>query len=127
MRKVVASIPSRDDHIQFLRDLQRLLEEGSFTATYKFALVHAIADLAVLRGNSTSFILRMDHRSATIASPGSRETPEKLAASEGQVIQRRARSTGGGRVPPEWQAGLPGIRGRFAPDSVAGLLRNTQS
>jgi len=33
--------------IGFLRKLQRLVDEGSFTATYKFALLHAIADLCV--------------------------------------------------------------------------------
>lgn len=53
MRETVASIPSGDDQIQFLRNVQRLLEEGSFTASYKFALVHAVADLAVLRGDDS--------------------------------------------------------------------------
>lgn len=33
--------------IQFLRKLQRLLDEGDFSSTYKFALLHAIADVAV--------------------------------------------------------------------------------
>jgi len=33
--------------IEFLTTLQRLLEEGDFVATYKFALIMALADLAV--------------------------------------------------------------------------------
>ena len=33
---------------------QRLLEEGSFTASYKYALLVALADLAVEKGDGTS-------------------------------------------------------------------------
>jgi hypothetical protein len=33
--------------LEFLRKLQRLLNEGDFTATYKFALLNALADLSV--------------------------------------------------------------------------------
>lgn len=36
--------PSPEQQIAFLQQLQRLLDEGSFTATYKYALLHAIAD-----------------------------------------------------------------------------------
>jgi hypothetical protein len=35
------------NQVEFLRKLQRLLDEGSFVATYKFALLHAIADICV--------------------------------------------------------------------------------
>ena len=35
------------DEIKFLRSLQRLLDEGDFTATYKFALLQALSDLSV--------------------------------------------------------------------------------
>jgi 5-methylcytosine-specific restriction endonuclease McrA len=38
---------SQIDEITFLRKLQRLLEEGDFVATYKFALLQALADLSV--------------------------------------------------------------------------------
>jgi hypothetical protein len=40
--------PTPEEQVQFLRNVQRLLAEGLFTASYKFALVHALADLAVL-------------------------------------------------------------------------------
>jgi hypothetical protein len=39
--------PTPERQVEFLRNIQRLLAEGLFTASYKFALLHAIADLAV--------------------------------------------------------------------------------
>lgn len=45
--------PSAEFQVRFLRDLQRILEEGSFTATYKFALLHALADLCVQDGDDS--------------------------------------------------------------------------
>jgi hypothetical protein len=35
------------EELQFLRKLQRLLAEGDFSATYKLALLNALADLSV--------------------------------------------------------------------------------
>lgn len=43
-------IPSADDQVRFLRDVQALLEDGQFVATYKYALLIALADLAVESG-----------------------------------------------------------------------------
>jgi len=51
--------PTAEFQVRFLRDLQRILEEGQFTATYKFALVHALADLAVQRGDDSGDPLRL--------------------------------------------------------------------
>ena len=45
------SIPSDREQLQFLKNIQRLLDEGSFVASYKFALLHALADLALLKGD----------------------------------------------------------------------------
>lgn len=45
--------PSADDQVLFLRCVQRLLEEGSFVATYKYALLHSLADLAVRLGDDS--------------------------------------------------------------------------
>lgn len=39
--------PTEGFQLEFLRKLQRLFNEGQFTATYKFALLNALADLAV--------------------------------------------------------------------------------
>lgn len=38
---------SAESDLRFLRSLQRLLDEGLFVSTYKFALLQALADLAV--------------------------------------------------------------------------------
>jgi hypothetical protein len=52
--------------VQFLRNIQRLLAEGLFVASYKFALVHALADLAVLKGEDTGASLDLDILSAKL-------------------------------------------------------------
>ena len=39
--------PPPEDRLRFLRTLQRVLKEGDFTATYKFALLQALLDIAV--------------------------------------------------------------------------------
>ena len=41
---------SADEQIQFLTRFQRLLNEGSFVSTYKYALLMALADLSVELG-----------------------------------------------------------------------------
>lgn len=51
--------PSPSEQIAFLRSFQRLLDEGSFVATYKFSLLHAIADLCVLRGDESGAALEL--------------------------------------------------------------------
>ena len=45
-----APCPSPEAQLQFLSKLQRVFAEGDFTATYKFALLIAMADLAVELG-----------------------------------------------------------------------------
>jgi hypothetical protein len=45
--------------IELLLKLQRLLSEGSFTASYKFALLQALIDLAVERGEDSDAALRI--------------------------------------------------------------------
>lgn len=45
--------PSAEAQLAFLAKLQRLFAEGDFTATYKFALLIALADLAVENGTDT--------------------------------------------------------------------------
>jgi hypothetical protein len=46
----VNRVPSAESQLRFLRDVQAVLEDGQFTATYKFALLTALADLAVELG-----------------------------------------------------------------------------
>lgn len=51
--------PSPEEQIDFLRRFQRLLMEGQFTASYKFALLLAIADLCVLKGDDSGTTLEL--------------------------------------------------------------------
>ena len=55
-------IPTPEAQIAFLSNLQRLLAEGQFVATYKFALLLAIADLALKWGedDGRSVLLHLD-------------------------------------------------------------------
>lgn len=54
--------PSARFQLRFLQKLQRILEEGQFTATYKFALVHALADLSIQMGDDSGSELRLPVR-----------------------------------------------------------------
>src|SRR3954449_6786099 len=54
--------PTPQEQVRFLRDIQRLLAEGQFAASYKFALVHALADLAVLKGDDSGAPLEIETR-----------------------------------------------------------------
>lgn len=46
----MGSDPSAQEQIQFLLNIQRLLNEGNFVATYKYALLLSLADLSVEHG-----------------------------------------------------------------------------
>lgn len=54
--------PTPEEQVLFLRNIQRLLVEGQFTASYKFALLHTIADLCVLKGDDSGAALDLDVR-----------------------------------------------------------------
>lgn len=47
------SPPSAEQQIKFLTNIQRLLAEGQFVATYKYALLLALADIAIESGNDS--------------------------------------------------------------------------
>ena len=53
------SPPSPEEQVQFLLRVQRLLDEGLFTATYKYALLLALADIAVETGHVTGDALEI--------------------------------------------------------------------
>src|SRR5262249_29034418 len=55
-------VPMPEEQVQFLRNVQRLLAEGLFVASYKFALLHALADLAVLKGEDSGAPLELTTR-----------------------------------------------------------------
>ena len=54
--------PLPEFQLNFLQKLQRILSEGQFTATYKFAVLHALADLAITSDDNYGgpLILRTD-------------------------------------------------------------------
>lgn len=56
-------VPSADDQVRFLREVQALLEDGEFVATYKYALLIALADLAVESGVTDDRPLEVSVRS----------------------------------------------------------------
>jgi hypothetical protein len=58
-------LPEPAEQIRFLQQIRRLLSDGSFVASYKFALLHAIADLAVTRGEDSGAELRLATRAIT--------------------------------------------------------------
>jgi hypothetical protein len=46
-------IPTAEDQLLFLTKIQRLLDEGLFSSTYKFALLVALADLSIEKGDDS--------------------------------------------------------------------------
>ena len=53
---------STADQIRFLLNFQRLLTGGQFSATYKYALLTALADLAVELGNDSGVEMELSIR-----------------------------------------------------------------
>jgi hypothetical protein len=51
--------PTSEQQIQFLIKIQRLLGEGRFVASYKFALLQALADLSVEKGDDSGEPLKL--------------------------------------------------------------------
>lgn len=54
--------PGAEEQLQFLVRIQRLLEEGSFVATYKFALLLALAQISIEQGDESGASLRVSTR-----------------------------------------------------------------
>lgn len=52
-------IPSAEQQITFLGNIQRVLTEGNFVSTYKYALLLALADLSIETGDDTGDPLRV--------------------------------------------------------------------
>lgn len=48
------SRPAAEDQIRFIAHIERILSEGSFVATYKYALLVALVDLAIERGDESN-------------------------------------------------------------------------
>ena len=82
--------PAAEEQLAFLRSLQRLLDEGSFVSSYKFALLHAIADLCLLKGDDSGAELELS--TSEIAEQFIRlywpQTAPFVAAGHGQVLSQ---------------------------------------
>ncbi len=48
------SRPPPEDQVQFIANIERILSEGSFVATYKYALLVALVELAIERGDDSN-------------------------------------------------------------------------
>ncbi len=119
--------PGPREQLAFLHALWRVLAEGRFTSTYKFALLHAIADLCLLRGDESGAELELDIREIAeqfirLYWPGLAPCPPAPG-----VLGR-----GGGRVPIQITGGqaavarvLEGAHGRFQ-GSLARLERDEE-
>jgi hypothetical protein len=53
-------VPTAEEQVQFLLRVQRLLGEGLFSATYKYALLMAFSDLSVELGDDSGSALEID-------------------------------------------------------------------
>jgi hypothetical protein len=92
--------PSADEQIQFLANVQRLLKEGAFVATYKYALLMALADLSVEKGDDTGSPLNLSlsdiaekfvyyyWRQTVPYVPPTKSTPSQ----HGMILQQNTRS-----------------------------------
>ena len=60
--KLSIKTPSAEEQLKFLHKIQRLLDEGQFTSTYKFALLIALADLSVEKSDGYGDELVLDSR-----------------------------------------------------------------
>ena len=59
---IPVTTPDSDEQVKFLVNIQRLLAEGLFVATYKYALLMALADIAVEKGRDDSSELEISTR-----------------------------------------------------------------
>ena len=88
--------PSAEAQLAFLARLQRVFSEGDFTATYKFALLVALADLSVELGSDDGSHLRISirqiakrfvalywHHAAPYGAGGAGKNPGVLIQNEG--------------------------------------------
>ena len=60
------SEPTYKSQIEFLEYIQRLLDGGGFTASYKFALLMALADLSVEKGDDSGAPLQLHARDVAL-------------------------------------------------------------
>src|SRR3954453_2226278 len=52
--------PTPEEQIRFLTNIQRLLADGQFVSTYKYALLLALADVSIEAGDDSGAPLEVD-------------------------------------------------------------------
>jgi hypothetical protein len=115
------TIPTSDEQIQFLVSLQRLLDEGQFVASYKFALLLSLADLCVEMGNDSGSALTLttDAIGYKFIQYYWRQAVPYPAASKASVLQQNTSK----------QAAVINLigaaRGKHG-DSIASIMKQTQ-
>ena len=85
-------IPSAEFQLTFLTKLQRLFNEGDFTATYKYALLIALSEIAVERGRDDSAELKITHRELAgkfVELYWQQSAPYSAGAREGLLAQNK--------------------------------------
>ena len=53
-------VPTSEFQLQFLQKVQLLLDSGKFTSTYKFALLIALTNIAVEKGDDSGAALEVN-------------------------------------------------------------------
>jgi uncharacterized protein (DUF2267 family) len=57
----IAEIPTQEQ-LKFLKHIQQILQSGTFTSTYKFALLISITRLAIEQGQDTGAALHLEYQ-----------------------------------------------------------------
>ncbi|MDY6484022.1 HNH endonuclease [Acinetobacter faecalis] len=58
----IAEIPTPQEQLKFLKHIQQILQSGTFTSTYKFALLISITRLAIEQGQDTGAALHLEYQ-----------------------------------------------------------------
>ena len=82
--------PEPEAQIRFLANLQRLLAEGQFVATYKYALLLALADISIETGDDSGAALRIPTQDIAekFVNYDWRQSVSYAAAARAQVLQQ---------------------------------------
>lgn len=91
------TLPTAQAQLDFLSRLQRILAEGDFVATYKYALLLALADLALERGDDSGEALELQTR--WIAERFARSYWRQVEAYQGSDILRHSTGSKGEAIP----------------------------
>ena len=54
--------PTPNEQLKFLKHIQQILQSGTFTSTYKFALLISITRLAIEQGQDTGAALHLEYQ-----------------------------------------------------------------